>query len=292
MAREITEGSIPPLPHRDKPLVDLLSRLLAEPERIWAFDAHHLTAQLEIAEHQHPDIWQFDWCVNAVGRVNAGGRVLALSAGQTTALTFPPETRHGFSLKASAGGTTVWSLKIRSEGLDRACYALFPRVQKLGLGAHGLPRYFELLSRDSGRRPVSASSISILVNQILALWPRSDSGSRPAVETPPDEVLSQVRNLFLERIENPPSVAEMASKLDLSTRQFLRRFKAQFGSTPTEYATKIRLEVAREMILRPGSKMTIVAHRLGFAGLPEFSRWFKRACGKSPMAFQNDPGFL
>ena len=92
------------------------------------------------------------------------------------------------------------------------------------------------------------------------------------------------------RVDDPPSLEELAAAANISPRHFARRFTADFNCTPHEYITARRLDAARALLLRPGMPVARVAEELGFTSPSAFSRWFSRAADQTPRAFQKSPG--
>ena len=58
------------------------------------------------------------------------------------------------------------------------------------------------------------------------------------------------------------------------------------GETPARYAAQLRLQEAKQRLIRDRQKITIVANRLGSESEAAFSRAFKRIIGASPSQFR------
>src|SRR5262249_43289775 len=70
----------------------------------------------------------------------------------------------------------------------------------------------------------------------------------------------------------------------ISTFHFHRVFTRLFDMTPHEYVTRIRMEVAADLLKsRQDLTVTEVADRVGFASPTSFSRLFLRKFGVSPL---------
>lgn len=84
-----------------------------------------------------------------------------------------------------------------------------------------------------------------------------------------------------------------ADKIDLdnisdeahfSKFHFIRLFKTIYGKTPHQYLTKVRIEMATQL-LREGKPVVDVCYSVGFDSLSSFSGLFKRIVGVSPSVY-------
>ena len=85
-----------------------------------------------------------------------------------------------------------------------------------------------------------------------------------------------------EKIEQPWTVAELASAAGMSRSAFALRFKQIVGETPLEYLTRWRIYKAG-LLLRDGDrKLTEVANAVGYDSDGSFNKTFKRIVGLTP----------
>lgn len=88
-------------------------------------------------------------------------------------------------------------------------------------------------------------------------------------------------------------VAQLASRLDLSSRQLERRVGAAVGMTPKEFCRIVRYQ--RVLVLKqqdPSLTLTQLAYRAGYADQAHFNREFSRITGYAPKrAFELCPAF-
>jgi len=82
------------------------------------------------------------------------------------------------------------------------------------------------------------------------------------------------------------ALEDVAIHSGLSISQFCKVFKETTTSTFTEYVNRRRIEWARRELLRPGSRITEVAFRVGFASLSQFNRSFHRYTSESPRDYR------
>ncbi len=85
-----------------------------------------------------------------------------------------------------------------------------------------------------------------------------------------------------EKIEQPWTVAELASAGGMSRSAFALRFKQLMGETPLEYLTQWRMYKAA-LLLRDGDKkLAEVANAIGYDSDGSFNKTFKRIVGVTP----------
>lgn len=82
--------------------------------------------------------------------------------------------------------------------------------------------------------------------------------------------------------ENPLGPSEIAGRLGISTRQLERLFRRYLGSTPKTYATDLRLQKARNLLLQTESSITEIALACGFGSASHFSRVYRTRYGIPP----------
>lgn len=85
------------------------------------------------------------------------------------------------------------------------------------------------------------------------------------------------------------TVDQLAGLAGLSTFAFIRGFSKRHGATPMRYMRQLRLEKAKDMLLRTSLPIASVSQRLGFSDSAHFIAAFKRAAGVTPRAFRLAP---
>jgi AraC-like DNA-binding protein len=84
--------------------------------------------------------------------------------------------------------------------------------------------------------------------------------------------------------DKPIDVLAMASVAGISARSLFRQFKQNRGYSPADFAKKVRLHRAREMIEQSsyGASVTQIALKCGFQNPGHFARDFRHAFGELP----------
>lgn len=88
--------------------------------------------------------------------------------------------------------------------------------------------------------------------------------------------------LMTDRMEEPMSPSEIATELGISTRQLERLFGRYMNCSPKKYATDLRLERARNLLLQTEMSVTEIAHACGFGSTGHFSRVYRSRFGIPP----------
>lgn len=83
------------------------------------------------------------------------------------------------------------------------------------------------------------------------------------------------------------TVEAMAEKTGVSPRQFSRRFKAAFATTPAAYLERLRLDEARLRLASGAERLARIAHAVGFSSDDAFRRAFERRFGVTPSAYRS-----
>lgn len=81
-------------------------------------------------------------------------------------------------------------------------------------------------------------------------------------------------------------VAEMARIAGLSESRFSHAFKQSRNETPQRWQTRLRLDVAREMMRDPALPLADIAYATGFADQAHLSRAFRAAHGMPPSVWR------
>ena len=86
------------------------------------------------------------------------------------------------------------------------------------------------------------------------------------------------------------SVESLARRASLSPRQFFRRFKEHFGSSPALFVETLRLNEARRRLSAGESSIESVAESVGFNGADSFRRAFERRFRVTPSKYRRSFG--
>lgn len=102
--------------------------------------------------------------------------------------------------------------------------------------------------------------------------------------SPEEKFKEQVRSAILARLDDPElSVADLARDLGLSRKHLHRKLKAAGAAGPSQFIREVRLDSARELMLRkPDLTISEVAYASGFSSPSYFTKCFQETFGKKP----------
>lgn len=142
-------------------------------------------------------------------------------------------------------------------------------------------------------RPEAQKALRIMLENVAlpsrALQPQPTFAGRS------DNVWIRKALLLMERnVSTPLPMDAIARELHLSTRQLERLFQSEIGSTPADFAVRLRLRHAHDLLLGTRRPISEVALESGFADCSHFSRRFRGQYGKTPTQIRAaglaDPG--
>lgn len=105
---------------------------------------------------------------------------------------------------------------------------------------------------------------------------------RPRAELGAPAWLERVRDLIHERCTDSPGLDELSCEAGVHPMHMTRAFRAHFGCSVGDYALRLRLDRAREMLLRTDLAIASVAVETGFADQSHLTRRMKRVLGVTP----------
>ena len=82
-------------------------------------------------------------------------------------------------------------------------------------------------------------------------------------------------------------ISDIAEVVNMSERNFARRFAKDRGCSPGVFLERIRLDAARVLFSETNLTIAAVSRRVGFASAEHLSRLFKRRVGLTPVEYRN-----
>lgn len=119
----------------------------------------------------------------------------------------------------------------------------------------------------------------------------ADLVTQYSIENGKNEMVDEVIRAAIAKINKrmhhrDVRLVEIAAQSGLSYVQFLRRFKAVTGVTPSEYVATVRLQKAKNLLTDTDLLIKEIAFACGFENEYYFSNFFKKHTGTSPSAFR------
>jgi AraC-like DNA-binding protein len=102
-----------------------------------------------------------------------------------------------------------------------------------------------------------------------------------------DARVTRMCRLMEVSIERPLAIAELARQVGLSASRAQHLFQEQMGTSIGRHFRDLRLQRAASVLRDPAIRISDVAYGVGFSGLPQFDRAFKRRFGMVPSAYRH-----
>lgn len=127
------------------------------------------------------------------------------------------------------------------------------------------------------------------IMQIDQMLPGSTAQCAPPTElVGSDGRISRVLLIMEQNLSSPLSIAKLAAKVHLSTRQLERLFKDQAGQSPQNAYLQLRLKHARWM-MKTDMTLAAIAEETGFVDGSHLSKAFKATFGTNPSEDRRRP---
>lgn len=101
-----------------------------------------------------------------------------------------------------------------------------------------------------------------------------------------DQSVLHLQHWLQQNFAQPHSVSEMAERIQLGERTFLRRFQRATGLKPTEYVQSLRVGKAREALETTTDSVNEIAWKVGYEDPGAFRKIFRRIMGLSPRDYR------
>jgi AraC family transcriptional regulator len=99
--------------------------------------------------------------------------------------------------------------------------------------------------------------------------------------------LKKAMLLINEQMTEPVTLASIATAMDMSEYHFLRAFRNTTGLPPHQYQIMLRVNMARQMIVRSKLGLSEIAFASGFSSHAHMTTTLKKWTGKTPAAYRN-----
>ena len=189
--------------------------------------------------------------------------------------------------------TTHWKfaaeLASRFPALKVNADALYIRDGKFYTSAGitaGIDLSLALIEEDFGPR------VALAVARELVVYMKRPGGQEQFSEPLKFQVASSSRFAdlaawMLGRLDKYLSVEAMAEHMNLCPRQFSRRFRLEFNSSPAAFVQRLRLDEARKRLSAAECTVKRVAESVGFHDPDSFRRAFMQRFGVAPTHYRS-----
>jgi AraC-like DNA-binding protein len=186
--------------------------------------------------------------------------------------------------------TSAWDhswLYVSGRWIDQVLRnGLVPLGVPIDLGSDALPlRYLQLIC-DELRSNVRQDP-DMLQGLLQVFWHDIERHfSADSAMRRPDSRLDHARKFIEGHFDRPFNLAETAKQAHLSPTHFCHRFARQFGVPPREYAMRLRMQRAAQLLANQELAVFQVAEMVGCPDALYFSRLFHKRYGLSPTQFR------
>lgn len=102
--------------------------------------------------------------------------------------------------------------------------------------------------------------------------------------------IQTAKDFISKNIETEISLNEVAALLGLNASYFSQLFKKESGETFVKYRIRLRMEKAKELLLRNDIRVIDIPYLIGLNDHPHFTKTFKKHTGETPSEFRKKMG--
>lgn len=140
-------------------------------------------------------------------------------------------------------------------------------------------RIKEVFEQADRLHPDKSFSDQLLLDNLLReLLIQTGKNTAPKLNNKLAEILDYVHRNYSKQI----SLSVLANRFFLSESYIARLFKKGLACKPSEYLNKIRVSVAKTLLLETDMSVTEISERVGYSDVYYFSKVFRQIVGTTP----------
>ena len=205
--------------------------------------------------------------------------------------------RYPTTVHLGAAGPPSTSFICGFLGCDRGPFnpllASLPRVMHLrGMSKNWIGGFTQQLVDESRNGRAGSESVLTRLAEVMFI----EVLRRYVDELPPgqtgwlaglqDAMVGRVLMLLHSRPAHPWTLPDLAREAATSRSALAERFTALIGQPPIQYLTQWRMQVAANLLVQSGAKVSAIGAQVGYDSEAAFSRAFKKATGSAPGAWR------
>lgn len=129
----------------------------------------------------------------------------------------------------------------------------------------------------------AAETVAKTVAEAAAAATRDERGGR---------LVSVAQEILLRAIADPPSLAELASRVGVSERQLSKEFRRRVGMAAYAWLREARHREACFRLLHTRQQLGRIAHEIGYQSAAAFTNAFRARFGMTPREYRNVAGIV
>lgn len=252
------------------------------------------------ARQAEPEPWLLSHLpVKGMARVEFPDGASATVDPSRSLLFLPAERRASFVLAPQKGlrhaGIALRADRVREMFGDELSEAIAAMIGEFGptrlieVSIHTRMRRLAASLFDNGLRgALRAIFMEGICLQLIALQAAAIESHRrsPRLSERNRKALALARERLLADIATPPTLAALAAEVGMTGKALNAGFRRLYGGTAFEFLRNERLEHARLALETGDASIKLIAHRVGYAHVSNFTAAFSRRYGMSPSQFQ------
>lgn len=165
------------------------------------------------------------------------------------------------------------------------------QMHELATDEPAIPHLLEAMTAELALDRVGAGGMLTRLADVIAAalirnWVEKGCGSAGWVAAARDPGIGRVLAAIHREPTRDWTVEALAAVMHASRSAFALRFANVVGQTPARYVAQLRMQEAKQWLVRDRLKISVVARRLGYESEAAFSRAFKRIIGAPPSHFR------
>lgn len=129
---------------------------------------------------------------------------------------------------------------------------------------------------------LEAKVLELIALQVSPLLAGGDFAQTSPFKSDTIGRIHHAKQIICSRLENPPSLVELAALVGVSDRTLRRGFRELFGTTVFGYLTQMRMEKAEQFLRESNMTVAEVANSVGYTHLGHFAAAFKKKYSITP----------
>ena len=202
-------------------------------------------------------------------------------------MLFPGEW-HSFAPDPETGWNDHWvgfNGSFMDDKIKAGFFTFKNCVFKVGVDEKITNTYLEILDILSEEKKafqqIAASLVISLIGRIHYKDLNHNNG-----ETYITRIINQSKAIMKEDFASNTPLGQIAQSLGISYSLFRREFKNRCGISPGQYRLELRLVKAKEMLHTTNMSIADISSRLHFECIGQFSTFFKKKTGLSPLEYR------
>lgn len=236
---------------------------------------------ISVLPHTH-EYYQYLYVKNGSGSIEVNGERFPLNVGCIHIL--PPGAQH--SITSSEGGMTTYELKFYANNPDDDSIPTTPVM--LDISDTRAESVFKgMFNEMTNMHSFYEEMLSVKLEE-LQLWLKRTANKhdsddkRSSYSQKFTEVIFYMEQHYYEDI----SLKTLSDIAHMEKIYFLKKFKAEVGTTPVNYLRKLRINKSKKLLLNSEFNITQVATAVGFQSIHHFSNVFRALVGMSPSEYK------